>query len=131
MNTDDTSLRYRVCSGGSTDSSDGGFSGCSRPVSVFRAIQRSGLGQIAAQLRDAEIVGAQQLMGDAVVERHQHGAAADHRAPVAHLVGEGGRVLPHRGIGDQPGLRIAAASAELREARGSRRAGRTSEFVAS
>ena len=76
--------------------------------------QRSG--QIAAQFGDPEIVGAQQLVRDAVVEGHQHGTAPDHRASVAVFVGERAWVLPHLGVGDQPRLRVAAAETELREA---------------
>ena len=48
-------------------------------------------------------------MRDAMVDGHQHGAASDHRALRAQFVGEGARVLPHGGIGDEPPLWIAAA----------------------
>ena len=116
VNTDDTSLRYCVWSGGSTDSSDGGRSGCSSPGSVFLEIQRSGSGRLPTQFGDAEVVGAQQFVRDAVVDGHQHGAAPDHRASVAEFVGERAGVLPHLGVGDQPRLRVAAAKTELREA---------------
>ena len=88
------------------------------------------LGQIAAKLRDTEVIRAQQFMRHAVVEGHQRGATPDHRAPMAQLVCEGPRVLPYGGIDDEPCLWIAAADAEPREAADDR-ATQTSGFVAS
>ena len=73
-------------------------------------MQRSGVGflgdpaqrprQIAAELGDPEIVGAQQFVRDAVVERHQHRTAPDNRTRDPAFIGEGGLFLPHDGVGE-------------------------------
>ncbi len=66
-------------------------------------------GQARTDRADPEVVGAQQLVGDGVVEGDEHRPATNHRATATQLVGERGRVGPHLGIGDQTCLRVAAA----------------------
>ncbi len=88
-------------------------------------------GQIAALLRYAEIVRAQQLVGDTVVDGHQHGSAADQRALVAQLVREGCRVLPDGGISDRVAPVDRRCEGRTSRGRGRHRAGQTTGFVAS
>ena len=66
-----------------------------------------------------EILGTQQLVGNRVVDREIADATPDQRAvairSTAQLVVKGDGVCAHRGVGNNPGLRMAAAGSDRGE----------------